>query len=70
MSKRIYRVTSQAGQRLIRASSAAQAVRHATSTDYSADVATQDECIALAAKGVVVEEAGEPSEPASVPAHG
>jgi hypothetical protein len=68
---RIYAVARKdATTRLIRASSAAQAIRHAVGTDYSADVATQDECIALAAKGVAVETAGEISEPAGKPAHG
>ena len=44
-------------QRLVRASSPAQAVRHVAGKMISADVATQEEIVDLVTKGVKVEDA-------------
>jgi hypothetical protein len=61
---RIYLVveTDRAGklahESLVRASSQAQAIKHAAKGRFSADVCTTDEAIRLATAGVVVGEAG------------
>lgn len=46
-------------QRLVRAPNQAQAIRHVATESITAEVATQDECIALAAAGVKVETSGD-----------
>lgn len=73
---RIYLVQTQhAGQviarRLVRAPNQAQAIRHVATASITAEVATQDECIELAASGVRVETSGErpASDPAAPPWH-
>lgn len=59
---RIYRVTHGTADYLVRASNAAQALRHVTAKLFAAEVATQDDLVRLLQKGVKVEEAGdEPS---------
>lgn len=45
--------------RLVRAAINRQAVNHVSGTRFTAEVPTQDELFALAAHGVLVEEAGE-----------
>jgi hypothetical protein len=68
-SHRIYRVciadvdaTAKPEQRLIRAANSSQARRHVADSRITVDLATQDECVELAAAGVKVENAGA-SEP-------
>ncbi len=43
--------------RLVRASNAAQAIKHATHSDFTCSVATQDDLVRLVAEGVTVENA-------------
>ena len=69
-ASRIYVVTrkgdkgpSTATHRLIRASTGAQAIRHAVGTDYEAEVADQGALVKHVSAGVAVEDAGELSEP-------
>lgn len=59
MSKRIYVVSTPAGKRLVRATSPAQAVRHASGSIITAKVAEQDEIAELCGGGMKVENAGE-----------
>ncbi|MGH8029805.1 MAG: hypothetical protein ACREO3_07720 [Arenimonas sp.] len=67
MATRLYRVTAAEAPadrtRLIRASTRAGAIAHAARTDYIAEVADPEECFDLAKRGVVIEVAGEVSEP-------
>lgn len=63
METRIYRVRDLKAETLeadylVRASSAAQAVRHAARDRFTAAVATTDDCITLTKAGVEVEESG------------
>jgi hypothetical protein len=46
-------------RRLVRAYNQAQAIRHAAADTITASVATQDECVGLAAAGQIVEDAGD-----------
>lgn len=55
---RIYRIIDGEGDRLIRAASAAQAVRHAAS-HFKARVASQDDIAELVGQGAKIENAGE-----------
>lgn len=57
---RIYLVRDNAygDQRLIRAGTPAQAVRHAARSQFKVEVASQDDLVAAISAGVVVEEAG------------
>lgn len=57
---RIYRLDTGRGDRLVRASSRAQAVHHVTAS-MPVRVATQDDIAQLVAEGVKVETAGEQS---------
>lgn len=54
--------------RLVRASNAATALRHVVRSDYSAEVASQDDLIELLTSGTRVEDAGTEDEPAPVAA--
>lgn len=54
MTTRIYRVTSQHGDKLVRATSQAQAIRHVVATDYTAKVATQDDILSMVESGCKV----------------
>lgn len=65
-ASRIYRIIDGDGDRLIRAASAAQAIRHAAS-HMQARVATQDDIAELVAEGAKVETAGEQQQPANPP---
>lgn len=71
MSKRIYKVEDTEGDapsvKLVRAGTPAQALRHATISRFSVDVATQDDLVALVANGVAVETAGESSAESQAP---
>ena len=64
MSTRIYLVTDRETQakRLIRASSQAQAVRHAVAKRFDAEVASQDDLVQLLDAGQAVESATQASE--------
>lgn len=64
MSTRIYLVTDRESQakRLIRASSQAQAVRHAVAKRFDAEVASQDDLVQLLDAGQAVESAAQASE--------
>lgn len=64
MSTRIYLVTDRESQakRLIRASSQAQAVRHAAQSRYSVEVASQDDLVQLLDAGQAVESAAQATE--------
>ena len=64
MSTRIYLVTDRESQakRLIRASSQAQAVRHAAQSRYSVEVASQDDLVQLLDAGQAVESAAQVAE--------
>lgn len=57
MSQRIYRVDDGKQDRLVRATSQAQAVRHVAS-GFAVRVATQDDIANLVGEGVKVETAG------------
>jgi len=61
MTTRIYVVTDTetTKQRLIRAANQAQALRAATTTRFTVDVASQDALVGLLSSGVSVEEAKE-----------
>ena len=55
---RIYAVTVEGKhKKLVRAASQAAAIRHVAKPMFAADVATQDELVELAGKGVKVEDA-------------
>lgn len=56
---RIYVVKHNNAQRLVRAGNPAQAIRHVAKKEISAEVASQDQLVELAGKGVTVEDAGE-----------
>ena len=56
---RIYRTNTPTGSRLVRAANRAQAIAHVARDIIKADVATQDDLIALVAEGVKVEAASE-----------
>lgn len=57
---RVYLVTHAKGaKRLVRASSQAQALRHASRGDYTVDVPTQDELVTALTSGTKVEDAKE-----------
>ena len=60
MSLRIYRVinTETAAERLVRAQSQAQAIRHVVKETYRAAVAGQETIVELLTSGVKVEDAG------------
>lgn len=60
---RIYLVAGPKGDRLVRAPSGARAISHCVSTDYSAEVASQDALVAAVAGGTKVETAGEEPAP-------
>lgn len=64
MSTRIYLVTDRESQakRLIRASSQAQAVRHAAQSRYGVEVASQDDLVQLLDAGQAVESAAQATE--------
>jgi hypothetical protein len=65
MSDRLYAVYPPTGApRLIRASNKAQAIAHVARTTIRARVADAETCFDLAKSGVVIEVAGELSEPA------
>lgn len=56
---RIYVVKDASGKAsLVNATSPSQAIRHVSRTQYSAHVATQNECVQYARAGVDVEEVG------------
>ena len=61
---RVYRILDGEGDRLVRAASAAQAIRHAAS-HMTARVATQDDMAELVGQGAKIEEAGEDPTPAT-----
>ena len=63
-NSRIYRIIDGEGDRLIRAASAAQAVRHAAS-HFKARVASQDDIAELVGQGAKIETAGEQPRPAN-----
>ena len=60
---RIYLVAGPAGDRLVKASTPAQAIRHVVGTDYSAEVASQDALVEAVGSGLKVETAGEEPAP-------
>ena len=62
---RIYQVKRDDGSkpRLVRASTPAQAVRHVIRNEYIADVASQDDLVALLGSGVTVEAASAEPQP-------
>jgi len=61
---RIYSVTTdKEAARLVRAQTAAQAVRHVWNSMTTCDVASQDDLVTLIASGVKVEDAGEELAP-------
>lgn len=62
MSKRIYRVISANGDKLVRASSQAQAIRHVVTNTYTAKVATQDDLISMLESGMKVDDASADGE--------
>lgn len=62
MTTRIYRVISAHGDKLVRAASQAQAIRHVVANTYTAKVASQDDLITMLESGVKVEDAGAESE--------
>ncbi len=64
VATRIYVVTDTetTKQRLIRAATQAQALRVATTTRFTVDVASQDALVGLLSSGVIVEEAKEDKE--------
>lgn len=64
-AKRIYRIIDGEGDRLIRAATSAQAVRHAAS-HFKARVASQDDIAELVGQGAKIENAGEDPAPTSV----
>ena len=55
---RIYKVQTPTGARLVRAPNRSQSVNHVARDTIRAEVASQDDLIALLADGVKVEEAG------------
>lgn len=57
MSTRVYRVISAHGDKLVRAGSQAQAIRHVVSSTFSARVATQDDMESMLGNGLKVENA-------------
>lgn len=57
-STRIYRVNTETGSRLVRASNRAQALAHVARDTLKADVASQDDLVTLTAQQVQVETAG------------
>lgn len=57
MNSRIYVVESSEGKRLVRATSAAQAMRFVAAKEFKASVPDQDTLVKLAADGIKVEEA-------------
>lgn len=59
MDRRIYRVETPKGTKLIRANSPAQAIRHAAKPLFKASVATQEELVELLGNDIKPEEAGE-----------
>lgn len=61
--KRVYKVTTPTGVRLVKAGNKIQAHMHVARSTITADLASQDDLIDLVGKGVKVEEAGE--EPAA-----
>lgn len=58
---RIYRIDDGRGDRLIRAASQAQAIRHVAS-GFAVRVATQDDIANLVSEGIKVEKAGDQVE--------
>lgn len=56
MSTRIYRVISGHGDRLVRASTPSQAIRHVVAIQYIARVATQDDMESMLISGHKVED--------------
>lgn len=54
MSTRIYRVISRHGDKLVRAASQAQAIRHVVANSYTAKVATQDDILSMLESGCKV----------------
>lgn len=62
-SKRIYVVTENGGEkpvqrRMVKATTAAQAIRHVVEPRFTAEVADPEQCAELGAAGVKVEDAG------------
>jgi hypothetical protein len=55
---RIYTVANATTTRLIRATTQAAAVRHATRTEYRCSVASTEDVVELLSKGVSVEDSG------------
>ena len=62
MSKRIYLVSSETTNTLVRATNQAQAIRHVAIHQYSAKVASQDDLVKLVAAGQTVEDASADGE--------
>lgn len=68
MSTRIYVVSSKSniasdrGNRLVRASNPSQALRHVAEGLFDVEVASQDQLVDLAGKGIKVENAGADSQ--------
>lgn len=62
-TKRIYVVTETNGEKvtkhLVKATNSSTAIRHVVEPKFTAELATQEDCIALAGEGVKVQEAGE-----------
>lgn len=63
---RPYLVSSDNEDHLVEASTPAQAIRHVVGGKYHASVPTTSEALALAAKGIRLERAGEHSDTANV----
>lgn len=55
--KRIYLVNGSGAARLVKATNAAQALRHVTRDEYRAKVASQDDLVACLADGLEIEHA-------------
>lgn len=58
MDKRVYRVETPKGTKLIKAATPSQAIAHAVRAQFSARVATQEDLIELLGDGIAPEEAG------------
>jgi hypothetical protein len=61
-NKRIYVVTSHAGNRLVEASSKSQAITFVAKHTITAEVASQSDLVRLVQAGVLVEGVGDPAE--------
>lgn len=58
MTTRIYRVQTPRGPKLIRAANQSAAIRHASRSMISAEVASQDDLVRMLGAGEKVEDAG------------